>query len=169
MATKKQTKTDSDKPKNPVGRPTLYKEEYVDLVNKLSLLGLTDDEMAGVIGVDTSTFHRWKIDHPEFRDSINDGKDIADAKVAAKLFHRAMGYEHKAVKIVADAKTKEDHIVEYTERYPPDTTAAIFWLKNRQKAKWRDKTEQDVNQTVVAKVDSTLSPSDAYLQMLGKK
>ena len=79
-----------------------------------------------------------------------------------------MGYEHQAVKIVADAKTKEEHIVEYTERYPPDTAAAIFWLKNRQKAKWRDKTEQDVQATIDAKVDVALSPADAYMKMLGK-
>ena len=42
-------------------------------------------------------------------------------------------------------------VVDYIERYPPDTTAAIFWLKNRQRATWRDK--QDVEQTVTAKVD----------------
>jgi hypothetical protein len=31
--------------------------------------------------------------------------------------------------------------VPYTERYPPDTAAAIFWLKNRQPKHWRDKVE----------------------------
>ena len=43
------------------------------------------------------------------------------------------------MKIVADAKTGTEHIVPYTERYPPDTTAAIFWLKNRRPDLWRDK------------------------------
>jgi hypothetical protein len=154
--------------KSKAGRPPLYKKEFAQQAYELCLLGLTDDEMARVFGVDARTINRWKVDHPEFCQSIKDGKDVADAKVASRLFKRAMGYEHQAVKIVADAKTKEEHIVEYTERYPPDTAAAIFWLKNRQKAKWRDKTEQDVQATIDAKVDVALSPADAYMKMLGK-
>lgn len=50
-----------------------------------------------------------------------------------------MGYTHDAVKIFADPKTGAEQIVQYKEHYPPDTVAAIFWLKNRQSKKWRDK------------------------------
>ena len=50
----------------------------------------------------------------------------------------------KAAKIAADAKTEMDHQVEYIERYPPDTAAAIFWLKNRQREQWREKSEQAI-------------------------
>ena len=31
--------------------------------------------------------------------------------------------------------------VETVEHYPPDTTAMIFWLKNRQPDRWRDRAE----------------------------
>lgn len=135
-----------DVPK-PEGRPTLYKSTYPEMARKHCLLGATDKQLADLFDVCEATINGWKIEYPKFLESINEGKERADAKVAASLFHRATGYSHDAVKIVADAKTKEEHIVHYTEHYPPETTACIFWLKNRQKDKWRDKTEVDAHVT----------------------
>lgn len=126
-----------------IGRPSKYRSEFAEQARKLCLLGATDKELADFFGISTGTLDNWKNAHPDFLSSLKEGKDLADAVVAEKLFKRATGYEHKAVKIVADAKTKDEHIVEYTERYPPDTTACIFWLKNRQRDKWRDKVETE--------------------------
>lgn len=123
----------------PGGRPSPYKPEYCDQVFRLSLLGLTDVEMASFFEVTERTFQNWKSDHPEFFQSIKEGKEEADAKVTQSLYKRALGYSHDAVKIVADAKTGSEHIVPYVEHYPPDTTAAIFWLKNRKPDRWRDR------------------------------
>lgn len=122
-----------------VGRPTKYKEEYNEQVYKLCLLGAIDDELADFFDVDVSTINNWKIDYPEFFESIKRGKSLADANVASKLYHRATGYEHPDV----DIKMYEGDIIEtpLIKHYPPDTTAAIFWLKNRNPAKWRDKQE----------------------------
>lgn len=139
----------------PDRRPTLYKPEYVDQAYKLALLGCTDAQMADVFDVATSTLYEWKKEYPEFSESIKRGKEIADGEVAASLFQRALGYSHKAVKIVADAKTGAEHIVEYVERYPPDTQAASLWLRNRQPDKWRDK--QEVAQTINATVDANVT------------
>ena len=65
--------------------------------------------------------------------------------IADSLYHRAKGYSHPAVKILSVAQgagqPSEVQEVPYTEHYAPDTTAAIFWLKNRQPKKWRDKQE----------------------------
>ena len=121
------------------GRPTSYKPEYAEQVKKLTRLGATDKEIAEFFEVAESTLNLWKQRHLEFSESLKAGKALADAEVADKLFRRATGYEHKAVKIVADAKTGAEHQVEYIERYPPDTTAAIFWLKNRRPDLWRDR------------------------------
>jgi hypothetical protein len=128
-----------------VGRPTDYKPEYVDMVYKLCLLGATDAQMADLIGVSETTFHNWKLKHPEFLESITRGKVVADAEIAESLFHRAKGYSHEAVKIF----NNQGEIIEapYREHYPPDTQAASLWLRNRQPALWRDKTETDINVT----------------------
>lgn len=127
-----------------MGRPTKYHDDLVRQAYELALLGLTDAEMARVFDVEEKTLNNWKDAHPEFLQSLKDGKDIADAQVTKSLYKRATGYEHKAVKISANPNGDE-HVTEYIERYPPDTTACIFWLKNRQRAKWRDKVETDVN------------------------
>lgn len=126
-----------------MARPPKYRAEFAEQARKLCLLGATDDDMAGFFGVHVATINRWKKDHKGFCDALKEGKHLADATVADRLFKRATGYEHEAVKIVADAKTGAEHVVQYVERYPPDTTACIFWLKNRQPEKWRDKVQNE--------------------------
>ena len=126
------------------GRPTSYKPEYATQALKLCRLGATDKELADFFGVSEQTINAWKDSAPEFLESLKEGKTLADAEVADKLFKRATGYSHQAVKIVANANTGQEHIVPYTEHYPPDTTAAIFWLKNRQRDKWRDKVDTEI-------------------------
>ena len=126
------------------GRPTLYKPEYADWAMKLCRLGATDDDLAKSFEVETATIHNWKKAHPEFFDSIKAGKELSDAEVAEKLFKRATGYKHKAVKIASTPDGRE-HVTEYEEHYPPDTTAAIFWLKNRRPDLWRDKVENTLS------------------------
>ncbi len=125
------------------GRPTSYRKEYAQQAFRLCLLGATDQELADFWGVRKQTVYDWRKRHPKLDEAILAGKLDADNKVAQSLYRRALGYSHKAVKIVADAKTGADHTVDYTERYPPDTTACIFWLKNRRPDLWRDKKEID--------------------------
>lgn len=127
------------------GRPTKYKEEYASQATKLCQLGATDSEIADFFNVDERTINNWKTAHPEFFQSLKAGKELADDRVERALYQRAIGYTHDAVKIVADAKTGESLAVPFREHYPPDTTAAIFWLKNRKPADWRDKTEQQMS------------------------
>ncbi|WP_294591612.1 helix-turn-helix domain-containing protein [uncultured Bacteroides sp.] len=127
-----------------MGRKSSFKEEYIQLAENYALLGATDDEMADFFGVSKQTLNKWKKDYPEFLDSLKKGKSIADANVASRLYNRAIGYDCKATKF-ATAEGKITDSKEYIEHYPPDTTAAIFWLKNRQPEKWRDKKELDAN------------------------
>jgi cell fate (sporulation/competence/biofilm development) regulator YmcA (YheA/YmcA/DUF963 family) len=124
------------------GRPTAYKEEYNAQAEKLCKLGFTDAELAAFFEVNEDTVNEWKKVHPEFSESLKKGKDLADAEVASKLYHRATGYSHPDV----DIKMYEGQIIEtpLIKHYPPDTAAAIIWLKNRQKSRWRDRFEQEV-------------------------
>jgi hypothetical protein len=128
--------------KHPGGRPSKFRPEMVEQTRKLCLLGATDKDLADFFHVEEATINNWKTAHPEFLESLNAAKAELDGKVVRRLFERALGYSHPAVKIAADAKTGASVEVPYIEHYPPDTTAAIFWLKNRQPEKWRDKTEQ---------------------------
>lgn len=144
----------------PVGRPSRYKPEFAEQARKLCRLGATDVELADFFGVDESTITRWKAAHDEFCMSIKDGKILSDAEVADKLFHRALGYCHEAEKIMVVAGQVER--VPYIERYPPDTAAAIFWLKNRQRSRWRDKPQDaDDDDTTPSPVKVTVNVQDA--------
>ncbi|PHM57014.1 terminase [Xenorhabdus sp. KK7.4] len=77
-----------------MARPTKYQEAYAEQARKLCLLGYTDKELADFFEVSESTLNNWKHDHPGFLESLKKGKQVADGEVAAKLFHRATGYEH---------------------------------------------------------------------------
>jgi hypothetical protein len=107
-----------DKPKGKVGRPTAYKPEYDEQVEKLARMGATDEEIIEFFNVCMQTLFTWKAKHPEFLEAIKRGKVESDMKVAQSLYDRALG---------------------------GDTTAQIFWLKNRRSKGWRD--TRDVNQT----------------------
>lgn len=126
------------------GRPTKYKEEYTDQAYKLCLLGATDKEMADFFEVNQDTINEWKKVHPEFSESLKKGKIQADANVGSRLYERALGFEHDSEEIKVVSMGKEGSAIERVpirKIYPPDTVAAIFWLKNRQSDKWRDKQE----------------------------
>lgn len=126
------------------GQPTKYKEEYNEQAYRICLLyGATDKELGDYFGVCEATIDNWKNEYPKFLGSIKDGKDIADAKVSESLYNRALGYKHEDTHISNyQGEITQTKIMKH---YPPDATSAIFWLKNRQKDKWRDKSEQDIN------------------------
>ena len=146
--------------KRPVGRPSKYKPEYAEQARKLCLLGATDADMADFFEIAESTLNEWKREFLEFSESIKKGKMLADANVADRLYQRAMGYEAPDVDIrVVDGQIIETPLTKY---YPPDTPAAIFWLKNRQRGKWRDKVEQEVSGNLAVNVDVPLS--DLFLK-----
>ena len=136
-----------------MGRPTKFKEEHMDKIKKMAICGMTDIEMAELLGVTDRTFNNWKEKHPEFFQSLKDWKLKADENVKRSLYERACGYEHEEDKIFnANGKPM---VVPTVKKYPPDPTAAIFWLKNRQPKEWRDKQELDVNANVtVNKLES---------------
>lgn len=123
------------------GRPSNYRAEYAKQAYKLCLLGATDADIADFFGVTETTINNWKSAHPEFFESLKAGKAPADATVAASLYRRATGYRHRAVKIFN--ANGVPLVVPYTEIYAPDTTAAIFWLKNRRPDLWRDKQDHE--------------------------
>lgn len=98
--------------------------------------------MAKIVGVTEQTFNNWKKSYPSFFESLKDWKAEADKKVERSLYERACGYFHPEEKIF----TYEGGVIraDTIRHYPPDPTSMIFWLKNRQPDKWRDKQIEDM-------------------------
>jgi hypothetical protein len=71
--------------------------------------------------------------------------------VKRSLYQKAVGYSHESVKIYADPKTGDVVQVPYIEHFPPDTTAGIFWLKNRKPKEWKDKLDHELTGEVAIK------------------
>lgn len=122
-----------------MARPSKFDPTKCLQAEKLCKLGATDKELADFFEVSEQTLNSWKSAHPEFLESLKKGKAVADAEVASKLFHRATGYEHGDVHI--SNYQGEVTITPLVKHYAPDTTAAIFWLKNRRPDLWRDRME----------------------------
>lgn len=134
------TRDKANAPARRPGRPSKYTDDTAKHAEKLCKLGATDAELAEFFEVHLDTIAEWKNRHPEFSDALKRGKETPDAMVERKLFERATGYSHEAVKILQNAGVPI--IVPYTEHYPPDTVAAIFWLKNRRPDRWRAQPEE---------------------------
>ncbi len=126
--------------KNPGSKPAKWNTDRTRQAYEMALLGLTDEQIAQVMDVEINTIHYWKRTKPEFMRVLKEGKSLADARVVKSMFERACGYNHPDVHI--SNYQGEITITHITKHYPPDTTACIFWLGNRQRALW-----QSVNRT----------------------
>jgi hypothetical protein len=122
---------------------TPYRAEYSEQAKNYCLLGAKDADLADFFGVTQRTIINWRKSHPEFAEACEAGKTRADSLVARALYNNALG---------------------------GDTTACIFWLKNRQKHAWRDRHEIDHSgkvavdpiQLLLSQVEGTpLKPKDA--------
>jgi hypothetical protein len=112
----------------------------------MCLLGYKDEELADFFEVNRDTIYEWKKVHPEFSEALKNSKELADGNVAHRLYNRAMGYETEEV----DVRVINGEIVQTVikKQIPPDPTSMIFWLKNRQRGKWRDKVDTEHTGTV---------------------
>jgi hypothetical protein len=125
-----------------MSRQSDYRPEYAQQALNYCLLGATDIDLAGFFGVSDRTIRAWKKAHPDFVEALDAGKTRADALVARSLYNNAVD---------------------------GDTTACIFWLKNRQRHAWRDRHEIDHSgkvavdpiQLLLSQVEGTqLKPKD---------
>lgn len=125
------------------GRKSGFNEKSKETILRLIKDGRTEDEIADVIGVCRKTLANWKGKHPELLHAVRESRLVADDLVEASLYRRALGYSHPEEKAFQYEGCVITH--ETTKHYPPDTQAAMFWLRNRQPKRWKEKTEGDVN------------------------
>ena len=116
--------------------------------------------------VSDRTIYRWAIQYPDFCQALKGGKEAADNRVERSLYSRATGYLFDTVKITVDGKTGKTTTTPFREHVPPDVTAAIFWLKNRKKADWRDKIDHEHRGEVKQKVDISLNETARRLALI---
>lgn len=102
--------------------------------------GLIDEQIAENAGITPSTLYEWKKKYPDISEALKKGKEVVDIQVENALLKRALGYSYKETKIEETADG--DKVTVTVKEVVPDTTAQIFWLKNRRPDKWRDK--QDI-------------------------
>jgi hypothetical protein len=129
---------------NVAGRPPKYHPHFVTMIEALggSLIGSTNSQLARMFGVDEATIDGWMVRHPIFNRAIKYARSAADELVEASLLARARGYTHPEVKVFCAPRTGEIMTHEVVAHYPPDSTALIFWLKNRRPEQWRDKRDE---------------------------
>ena len=108
---------------------------------------MTEPQIAQNMGIAMSTLTEWKNRFPAIAATIKKGKEPVDIQVENALLRRALGYDYEEtiteVEELGNGKTKK-HVRKVTRHVAPDTTAQIFWLKNRKPKQWRDKMENTV-------------------------
>ena len=128
--------------------------------------GLTDEQIAHNMGVSTATLYNYKRDHLEILEALKKGKEVVDIEVENALLKRALGYSYEEKKVeVSEEGTK---VTKTIKEVVPDTTAQIFWLKNRRPDRWRDK--QDIEHSGAVNVRKVYDEmSEEELVELAKK
>ncbi len=122
-----------------MARPKKYKKKMNKAAKLLAVKGCTDKEIAEFFGIKEQTINNWKKKFPLFFESLKAGKEISDAKVKVSLYNRATGFSVPDVHI--SNYQGEITVTKVIKYYPPDVTACIFWLKNRDREHWRDRQE----------------------------
>lgn len=119
-------------------------EDGLTMIEAWAREGLTEEQIAMKMGISVRTLGNWKLAHVPIVQALKKGKAPVDAKVENALLRRALGYSYEEIteELRKDAETGESALVvtkKVTKHVAPDTTAQIYWLKNRRPDKWRDK------------------------------
>lgn len=141
--------------------------ENLTLIEGWARDGLTDKQIAHNMGVSYSTLRDWRDKFSAISASLKKGKEVVDREVENALYRKAVGEKvtlKKPIKVRIvqykdGKKVKEQEKIEYADEevyIPPDTTAQIFWLKNRKPKDWKDKQYMETNEEALQKLDSVL-------------
>lgn len=103
--------------------------------------GFANEQIATKCGVSPSTLYAWIKTHSEISEALKRGKEVVDIEVENALLKRALGYEYDEVMVEESENGTKRRVTR--KMVVPDTTAQIFWLKNRKPEQWRDKPVTD--------------------------
>lgn len=128
----------ADKEKK-VGKPTLYHEYVPAQVEMLAKEGLNNKQIAKSLGIGEKTFYEWLEKYPQLSHSLKKYRGLADIEVENALYRNAVGYNYKE-----QAVTNRGEVVTVQKYHSPNTTAQIFYLKNRMPDRYKDKVEHEL-------------------------
>lgn len=130
--------------------------------------GLTLADIAKNMGISRDTLNEWSKKYPDISDTLKKSKEVADIIIENALYEKARGSRtlvKKPIKLKkiqyndSGKKIKEEEYIGYGMEEvvtPPDTTAAIFWLKNRKPDVWKDKQTLDADDHLIEKLEDLL-------------
>lgn len=104
-------------------------EDGLTLLEGWARDGLTDEQISNNCKITATTLYEWKKRFPKISEALKKGKEVVDFEVENALLNKALN---------------------------GDTTAQIFWLKNRRPEKWRDKPVVDADREALEKLDNML-------------
>lgn len=119
--------------------------------------GLTDEQIAENIGVTAKTLYDWKKRYSNICESLKRGKEVVDRQVENALLKRALGYTYEEITYEGGVETKR-----VVKEVVPDTTAQIFWLKNRKREAWADRQNIELSQPI----DDSIKEMEDYFERL---
>lgn len=156
------------------GRKSIFCEEIKKQALKLAFHGFTHAQMADFFDIGLSTFKRWLNKYPLFRTALKREKDIADQRVGKSLYKRALGfrYTEKTRERIFNPITKkfEMMLTKTVRKYcPPETTACIFWKKNRQPDLWRDVQDRRFSGTIGIRAEDLHRSREKVLEEIEQK
>ena len=143
-----------------MARISIYEqwEKDGELKDKLILIkgmardGLTQQQIADNLGINVDTLIEYKKKYTDFSEALKKGKEVVDIEVENALLKRALGYKYDEVTYENGVETKR-----VTKEVQPDTTAQIFWLKNRKPNNWKDRIETDEDKEAVANASQVIA------------
>jgi hypothetical protein len=130
--------------------------------------GLTDDQIAHNLGITRSTLSSWKGKFSRLSEALRKGKEVVDIQVENSLLKRALGFDYQEVKVedgVDSDGCPYSKVVKTTKKVVPDTTAQIFWLKNRKPKEWNGQSKVNISPD---QTKSNQEPHQVVWDMLNK-
>lgn len=146
-----------------VGRPTKFNENLTSKIIEWTQNGKTVEQIAELLDINPGTLRNWWRANPEFFIAIREARQVADELVEASLFRKAVGYRYTEEALSKDGPVPVQRLAH------PDTTACVFWLKNRKPEEWRDRSELGVGPVGQFDEEFDAAPKSELMTVLRKR
>lgn len=103
--------------------------------------GLTNDQIAENIGINRDTLYSWAKKYPDFADALKKTKEVTVYEVENAMLKAAKGYFVTETKTITNKDGKVIRIEKNEKWIAPNTTAQIFYLKNKDPENWRERND----------------------------